>query len=344
MVSFFNKIRSQSLKPNDLLNAVYSRNIKKVDEILTLRPDLVNTIVYNDPIFFATCEYDKMEMCRLFISKGANVKDGALLHACSLGSLEIIQLLLDAGANVSVRDARGRTVLHFVSGNMNFSKVFPLLLALGADINSKDGNGTSPLHFSVNSLGGPIKEFIDAGADVNALDNNGKTPLHYAVEGTRGSGVTEALLQGKADPNLTDSAGMTPFDYALLQGHYGRSHVAILQKYGGKPRSVSTGRQLSKEITVQLPERTREGNRVYSANISSYYDVIGAVHAWYDNDCRSSFGVDKATMYIRSIGEELNRQGGFNLMSEIANAIDREYPGLGSRLNQDWDRIGSWRG
>ena len=163
------------------------------------------------------------------------------------GSLEIIQLLLNAGANVSDRDAKGRTILHYVSSNQDFNKVFPFLLSRGADINAKDNNGATPLHLSVGALGGPIKEFTDAGADVDAKDNVGKTPLHYSIEGTREDGVTEALLQGKADPNLADDTGLTPYDYALIQGHYGRSHISVLEKYGGKPRSVSTGPQLAKK-------------------------------------------------------------------------------------------------
>jgi hypothetical protein len=282
-------------------------------------------------------------MFRLFVTTGANVKDGAIVSAGFDGTLEIIQLLLDTGADASEKDAKGRTVLHYISNNQDFSQVFPLLLARGADINAKDNNGATPLHLAVQSLGGRIKEFADAGADVDARDINGKTPLHYAIEGTRGSDVTNTLLQCQANPSLADAVGMTPFDYALLLGHYGRSHVTVLQKYGGKPHSVSTGPQLGIEISVELPESSREGYRVYSKKIISYYDVIGAVHAWYDNDCRAHFGVEKVTNYIRAIGEELNKQGGFKLMSEMAYSIDREYPGLGSRLNQDWHGIGSWQ-
>ena len=69
MVSFIDKLRAGSLKPDDLLKAVYSRNTKKVEDILNLRPDLVNTTVYNDPIFYATFKNDLIEMFRLFINK-----------------------------------------------------------------------------------------------------------------------------------------------------------------------------------------------------------------------------------------------------------------------------------
>jgi ankyrin repeat protein len=273
------------------------------------------------------------------------VTGAALLDACFLAGPEIIQLLLDASAEVSERDSRGRTVLHSVCHNRNSGEVLPLLIARGADINAKDHTGATPLHHAAqNSMAWQIETFVNAGADVNARDNSGKTPLHFAMEGNGGPGMTEALLQCKADPNVPDAEGKTPFDYGLLQGPAGRAHNRILERYGGKPRSVSRGRLLPGEFEVELPQGTREGYRLYTSHISSFYDVIGAIHAWYDNDCRSAFGVEKATMVIRSIGDELNRQGGFKLMSDVANEINREYPGLGSRLNTDWNRIGSWHG
>jgi len=344
MVAFINKLRAQSLKPDDLSNAVASRNVKKVDDILSMRPDLVNATMFNKPIFYSTCKFDKIEMCRLFISKGAQVTGAALLDACFNARPEIIQLLLDSGADVSERDSKGKTVLHSVCHNGDSKEVLPLLIARGADINAKDNNGATPLHHAAqNSMEWQIEIFVNAGANVNAQDNNGKTPIHYAIEGNGGAGMTEALLQFKADPNLPDADGKTPFDYGLLKGHSGRLHNRILEQYGGKPRSVSKGRLLPEEFNVELPKGTREGYGLYTSHISYHYDVIGAIHAWYDNDCRSAFGVEKATMLIRSIGDELNRQGGFTLMSDVATAINREYPGLGTYLNNDWHGIGSWQ-
>ncbi len=342
MADFITKLRAPSLKPEDLLKAVYSRDIRKVKDILSVRPDLVNAKAYNDPVFYHTCEFDKIEMCRLFISNGAQVTGGALHHAIFLAGNEIVKLLLDAGAQSTEKNSKGQTPFHNIWSNSDSVAVIALLIARGADINAKDNSGATPLHdIASNGRDRWIKDMVNAGADVNAKDNMGKTPLHYAIE-RGGVSVTETLLQYKADPNLADAEEKTPFDYALLLGQNGHSHTRVLQKYGGKARSAAPERLLPKTFTVDLPEITREGHRLYATPISSFTDVIGALHAWYDNDCRSLFGTEKASLYIKSIGEELNRQGGFNLMSEVANAVDREYHGLGVYLNNDWDRIGSW--
>ena len=344
MAGFLAKLRAPSLKPEDLFTAVVSRNIKKVDDILSLRPDLANAKAYNEPVFYKACEFDKIEMCRLFISKGAQVKGGALLNASYNAGHEIVQLLLEAGAEATETDSRGQTPLHKICFNSDSAAVIPLLIARGADINARDNSGATPLHHAAREgRDRLIKEIVDAGADVNARDNQGKTPLHYAIE-NGGVTVTEALLQCKADPNNPDADEKTPCDYALLAGQRGRRHYQSLQKYGGKPRSVSPGRLLPRGFNVDLPEMTRQGHSLLATPISSYYEVVGALHAWFDNDCRSAFGDEKVRQSIRSIGEELNRQGGFTLMSEVANAVEREYHGLGSFLNHYWDGIGSWHG
>jgi hypothetical protein len=60
--------------------------------------------------------------------------------AAQNGHLELVQLLKDKGANLSVKNNRGNTALH-MSIAYNYYSVSKLLIASGADVNVKNNNG-----------------------------------------------------------------------------------------------------------------------------------------------------------------------------------------------------------
>ena len=71
----------------------------------------------------------------------------------------VIEALLNAGADLSARDANGRTPLHFAAGMDKNTAVIETLLNAGADLNARTGNGSTALHFA-------------AGMNVNLADSN----------------------------------------------------------------------------------------------------------------------------------------------------------------------------
>ena len=94
-------------------------------------------------------------------------------------SLEIVQLLLDAEANVNTRDKNGATPLYraVLWGD---TKILNLLLTYGADINTKDLEGDTPLHVAAIHGASETKWLLEHGADVNAKNNAGNTALSLA--------------------------------------------------------------------------------------------------------------------------------------------------------------------
>ncbi|KAK3387956.1 ankyrin repeat protein, partial [Podospora didyma] len=63
-----------------------------------------------------------------------------LFAACSFASLPTIQVLLDYGASINLRDVEGRTPLH-LAASIGAKEAVRLLLVEGADPNVKDDKG-----------------------------------------------------------------------------------------------------------------------------------------------------------------------------------------------------------
>lgn len=137
---------------------------------------------------------------------------GALHVAASGGFLDIVEVLLDAGANPSLPSAQGYTPLH-LAVSKDHAPVTERLLAAGAPLEARTRAEGTPLHVALAARAvGCARLLVEAGADVEAADFQGRRPLHVAA--TAGSVEALQLLLGAgAQPDSTNARGRT----ALLQ-------------------------------------------------------------------------------------------------------------------------------
>ncbi len=136
----------------------------------------------------------------------------ALMRAGVRGHIEIVKMLVSAGANVNLQDSDGRTAL------------------MRADV----GGLTCWTAFMRASRCGHteiVKMLVLAGANVNLQDSDGRTALMRAS--IRGhADVVKVLVAAGANVNLQDSAGVTALIWA---SHYGHTEIVkVLVAAGAK--------------------------------------------------------------------------------------------------------------
>ena len=145
------------------------------------------------------------------------------LHGAAFAGPASIRALLDAGADPSVGDMDGETLLHRVAGYSSVGPtVIPLLLDAGMDVNLPSDNGETPLHLAAAAVRNlaTVTMLLEAGADPGRRTDEGDTPLHSAVAGLRpDTGTVAALVAAGADIDARNERGRTPAQIAWTAGH-----------------------------------------------------------------------------------------------------------------------------
>jgi cytohesin len=94
---------------------------------------------------------------------------------------EIVEFLIEKGAEVNSRDNSDTTPLYFAV-TINQKDLAELLLSQGADVNAKNNHDFTSLHLAaIKGFQEMVEFLLTQGADVNARDDKGNTPLHYAA-------------------------------------------------------------------------------------------------------------------------------------------------------------------
>ena len=171
--------------------------------------------------------------------------------SCCSDSTEMVQILLDAGADLEGRMRKGLTPLMLVAkgwfGGVNFytqnPEILRILLDAGAELEARDtGDGDTALAHAVGNANDLelVRMLIDAGADVNAKNRTYEYPvfLHAATSSREhATEVLQLLLDAGADPFVRDRSGNT----ALIESVY----------RGGTPDTVKMLLELGIDPTVK---------------------------------------------------------------------------------------------
>lgn len=177
------------------------------------------------PLWYALLK-GHLEIMELLLGAGADVEESdrggqtPLSWAADGGIDAIIQKLVDHGADVNQVDADSRTPLYRAAFN-GHATTASILIERGARVNLASQSGWTPLMMAAErGHEATVQELLDAGADVCQVDNSGYCALSRAASAGRGRyGTMKQLLAHGAEVDRPSSQKKTPLSWAAEKGH-----------------------------------------------------------------------------------------------------------------------------
>lgn len=143
-----------------------------------------------------------------------------LSYAAKADKKDIVEYLLQQGANASIPDGNRTLPLHWAAYNGNLDMVKLLLDSKPKTLNSLGNQGSTALMLSArNSKMDVLKYLLDKNANVNIRDELGYLPLHWATQNGHLDTVKLLIDNDLCDVNSTGSpAGATALGIAAMEG------------------------------------------------------------------------------------------------------------------------------
>jgi hypothetical protein len=216
-------------------------------------------------------EQDGVDAVRTALADGGSVNERdqsgwtPLMWAALECRAEIVKLLLDRGADVSLRANSDRKDSFLSNGQT------AILVAAGcfiahrrADLAPERRMSANYVAYELAAAGKMVRELIAHGANANDTDVYGRTPLMMAAMHEWSDAAGE-LLGAKAAVNARDSEGRLAIDYADLADN---ATLHVLQRFGSMPATGNSGRSIcDAERALHMPITDCIGGRDFRAAV-----------------------------------------------------------------------------
>ncbi|NBX71688.1 hypothetical protein EBQ91_02095, partial [bacterium] len=229
--------QTQVMRENLVRWLVLQRNTASI--ILLKANAILSSLLKESPgfsghLFLETARQGYLDIIEVLLEAGAAVdlKDirdkTALMYAAIRGHLAVVNTLVKAGAAVNLQDGYDYTVVMWATEKSYLNVLKALLEAQPKpDLDLKNKDGHTPLLRAVMKRDlNIVQALLDAGATVDLSDKAGKTALMFAAEDGH-LDIVKALVKSGAAIDLTDHDSNTALMYAAKKGHLDVAKVLL---------------------------------------------------------------------------------------------------------------------
>lgn len=196
----------------------------------------------NTPLIYA-CLKSARDIVRLLLDNGAeadlgNQKNRMPMHfAAEVGNIQIISMLVDAGADVNCTDNDGVTPLMLLAQNGKTDAALKLLKNPDIDISIKNNSGQMAIDYATSA---GLRELVEvlSQEEGDHADTYGNTTLHHACWNEQSEVVKVLLEKDLSSVNKLNDDGDSPLILAVQKSNL--MIVELLLAAGAKPDCANT--------------------------------------------------------------------------------------------------------
>lgn len=257
----------------------------------------INKVESKESIFYQALQDHEIDTLRKMLKEGFNIDQplpggwSALLHACSMGSLPIITLLVQEGANVNFTKELFSPLMALCKATMasedELLKCLNVLLDHGATVDAMDRHACTPL---MNACGAGytllVRRLIEAKCDLNIQDSEGWSGLFHAVDKER-EDVVRLLVEEKARLDLIDRRKRSAYDLAMIKGLDQLGKLVCSKKEKRRliedeenvcSKDVKVVKDVVENLFNQLPTQNKESVSGFSSEVEKLLWSMGQRH------------------------------------------------------------------
>ena len=194
-------------------------NTKRAVHIVKLFGDNVDALYKGKSLLIWAKEFKNEDVINALEGKGANEVviskeeaerlGGELIPSAKEGDLDKVEQLIDAGADLNIKDKYGNTAL-LLASRKGHTEIVDKLISCKANLDLVDNYGwTALMEASYKGYTEIVEKLIDVGADVNVKNVHGKKVIRVAKDKETKRAIIEAIKAKNAkdkenEPSITD--------------------------------------------------------------------------------------------------------------------------------------------
>ncbi len=234
--------KANEYEETPLFAACLNGHAKIVEALIKAGADLNKANVYEETPLSIALKNGHIDVVKALIQNGAHAfrdddtiidETNFLFNVCKSGDIEIFKALIKAEAKEKI--LFGQTLLN-IACYRGHTEIVEALIEAGADSNKANpSNGVAPLFAAcLNGHTEIVEALIEAGADLNKVNpSNGKTPLFVAYSKGH-TEIVEALIKAGADLEKAPTPEGESFLHVACQNGHAKIVEALIERNNDK--------------------------------------------------------------------------------------------------------------